>query len=158
MQVRRENDVDAVSRHSRAGRVLQVELALEAVDVGLLRRHLVAATGVDQHGARPAQQDAPHRHADAIAVVRRRLLLPERLRHDTEHRASVQVEKPVRDGDDVDIAETNGFGQLGGRSSDRNLLELDEHALCARWMDERHARTLSAGSRLLVDETHSALP
>ena len=138
-------------------RVRQVEVALEAVDLGLLRRHLVARARVDQHRPRAAHQQAPHRHADPVALVGRRLLLPERLRHDAEHRAAVEVEEPVRDGDELDVAEANRFRQLRRRSRQGALLQLDEHALRARRVNERDDRALGARPGLFVDQPDVAL-
>ena len=99
-------------------------------------------------------------------VVGRRFFLPECLRHDAEHRAAVEVEEAVRDGDDVDVAETDGFGQLGRGPAPglvegachRHLLELHEHPLSARGVDERHGGALGAGPGFFVDEADVALP
>ena len=134
-------------------RMLQVEVALEPVDVGLLGRHLVARSGVDEHRSRTAHQQTAHRHADAIALVGRRFLLPERFRNHAEHRPAIEVEEPVGDGHDLDVAEPDRLRPLG--------LAADAPAGCFSststpwaldgWMNAT-LRALCAGSGLVVDE------
>ncbi len=153
MQVRGQHDVDRVHRRAgRRDRMLQVEIALEPVDVGLLGRHLVARSGVDEHGSRAAYEQAAHRHPNTIALVGGRFLLPECLRNHPEHRPAIEVEKPVGHGHELDVAELNRLRPLGNGPTNRRLLELHEHALGARRVDERNARPLCPGPGLGVDE------
>ena len=81
------------------------------------------------------------------------------LRHDAEHRAAVEIEEPVRDGDDVDVAEADGFRQLGARlrragatcfSSTSTPCALDG------WMNATVAPS-APGLGLVVDEPDVAL-
>ena len=113
MQVRRQHDVDRIRRYARQWKgVLEIEVALEPVNLGLLRGHLIARARIDQHRPCASEQHTPHRHPDAIALVGRRLFLPKSFWDDTEHRPAVEVEKSVRDGHDIDIAKPNRLGQL----------------------------------------------
>ena len=86
-------------------RDVEVLAPIEAVDVGALRVHLVAAAGVDDHQrARAPHEQRPHRHRDAVALVGRGALLPQRLRHDAEHRAAVEPEVAVEQRRELEVA------------------------------------------------------
>src|SRR5690606_34247685 len=57
--------------------------------------HLAADAAVDDHQLLAANQERPQTEADAVARIGRRTLLPQRLRHDTEHRPAVETELAV---------------------------------------------------------------
>ena len=125
----------------------------------LLGVHLVADAAVDDHPA-PLRldQQRPHRQLDAVAIVGRRLLLPQRPRHDAEHRAAVEPEGAVvkrssaarsperqsRCG--VEVARRRGAACFSSTSTP-----------CAAdgWMNATSAPS-APGPRLLVDEPHAA--
>ena len=112
MQMRGEHDVDRVGGDAGCReRMRQVDVALETIDVRLFLRHLVARARIDQHRSRTAHQQTPHRHADPVPFIGRRLRLPERFGNHAEHRAAVQVEKAVRHRDDLDVSEGIVFGR-----------------------------------------------
>ena len=48
----------------------------------------------DDHRPGAANDERPHGEQDPVALVRRSLGRPQRLRYDTEHRAAVEAEKP----------------------------------------------------------------
>src|SRR5690242_863626 len=65
---------------------------LDAIDVVELRVFLVARAGIDQH--RPdvvLDQQTPHAKLNPVARVGGNAALPERLGHDAEHRAAVEL-------------------------------------------------------------------
>jgi hypothetical protein len=98
VQMRREDDIDVISRHPRLReRVLKVSLAIDAIDGDAFVVHLVADASVDQHDAGIApHEQRPHSKGDAILVVRGRPLFPQRFRHDAEHGAAVEPEVAVQ--------------------------------------------------------------
>ena len=101
-------------------------------------------------------------------VVGRRASLPERLRHDAEHRAAVESEVSVEQWKQLQGAEPHLHAAAGyGRTSSvepgdlrlrspARLLQFDQHAVRARGMDERDERAVRARSRLVVDQPHAA--
>ena len=147
VQVRREHDVDAVGGQPSLGeRMVEMPVAVERVDVALLRVHLVAGAAVDDHPAPVGLDDQrPHRQLDPVAVVGRRLRLPQRPRHDAEHRAAVEPEQPVvhagRAGDRPTAAASTS--RVDGAV--RRLLQLHEHAVRGGRMDERDQRASAPG-------------
>ena len=90
-------DVLRATRPRRPATSSRCSSRVEAVDLLQLRVHLVAGAGVDDHQRprRAPHQQRPHRHVDRVALVGRRALLPQRLRHDAEHRAAVEPEVAV---------------------------------------------------------------
>ena len=56
------------------------------------------------------QQDEPHSKGDAILVVRRRPLFPERLRHDAKHGPAVETEETVKERRQFEITELHSGG------------------------------------------------
>src|SRR6185437_919127 len=64
---------------------------LDTIDVVELRVLLVPRPGVDQHWSDVMlDQQTAHTELDAIALVGRNAALPQRLRHDAEHRAAIE--------------------------------------------------------------------
>ena len=105
MQVAGEHDVDVLRRKAGLGhRHLERTGAIDAVDIVELRALLAAEPGVDQHGARAADDQRPHRERDAIARVGRRSLLPHHFRHGAEHRAAVESDQAIAQRDELEIA------------------------------------------------------
>src|SRR5262249_31472183 len=106
VQMRREHDVDVLGGQTGLReRVIEMPRAVHTVDVLERCVLLVAEPGVYDHGSHAADDQWPHRERDAIARVRGRSLLPQRLRDHTEHRAAVQTEEPITDGDQLKIAD-----------------------------------------------------
>ena len=96
VQVRGEHDVDVFGPEARLGqRVIQVSRALDPVDIDELLAFLVAEARVDDHRARSADDERPHRQNNSVALVGRRRLLPQGLRHHAEHRTPVEAEEAV---------------------------------------------------------------
>ena len=158
MQMAGEHDVDVVGRQPRLSqRVVEVIPAIELVDLGALRVHLVAAAGVDQQRrAAVADDQRPHAQGNPVGVVRRQPLFPQRARHDAEHGAAIEPEKAVGQRQQLEAAQRvpadgREEGDRGGR-----LLELDQHPVRRRRMDERHHRALRAGTRPVVDQPDAA--
>ena len=125
VQVAGQHDVDVVDGEPGLGqRVVEVVRAVEAVDVRALGVHLVAAAGVDEQRPLAAHDQRPHAERDAVAVVGRQPLLPQRPRHDAEHRAAVEAEEAVGERDQLEVAErmANGrakSGTVAGRPAGR---------------------------------------
>ncbi len=157
VQMRRQHQVDRVGGEARVGeRVIEVTRAVERVDVTLLRVHLVAGAAVDDHPAPLRFHDErPHRELYPVAVVGWRLLLPQRARHDAEHRAPVEPERTVADACQLEIAPRHALRRQV-HPGWRRLFELDEHAVGRPRVNERHLRALGARTRLLVHEAHAA--
>src|SRR5207244_6237852 len=119
----------------------------------LLRRHLRADAGVDQDVVIVrAYEQRPHRKRDAILLVRRRTLFPQRLGHDAEHRAAVETEAAVGKGDEIEGTETHGESALNFelRTSNfevRQLFYLHQYPFRAARMDKRDPRAVRALAR-----------
>ena len=80
--------------------------------------------------ARRADEQRPHAERDAVPLVGRRALLPQRLRHDAEHRAAVEAEVAVGEREQLEVAERR---RAASSTPDRRrLLQLDQHAVRAR--------------------------
>src|ERR1043165_6966970 len=95
VQVRVDDDRQVFGR--AAGRRTQALAeswrALDAVHLGLARRPLVAESRLDEDALAPAlDEETVGVEADAVQRVGRRNSLPERARHDAEHRAAVEAE------------------------------------------------------------------
>ena len=69
---------------------------------------------------------------------------PQRLRHDAEHRPAVEPERAVAQGDQFQVAETvTRISDFRFKISDwPGLLQLHQHAVGARRVDERDERAL----------------
>ena len=80
-------------------RVIEVARAVDGVDVDALRVHLAADAGVDEEGLlalnRVSDEERTEAEPDAVPLVGRRALLPQRLGHDAEHGAAVEAEAAV---------------------------------------------------------------
>src|SRR6185503_16313389 len=97
-----------------------------------------------------------HREHDAAAVVGRRLALPERARHDAEHRAAVDTERAVADRRELQAAERHLRDPLLDQAT-RGLLQLDEHTVRGRGMNEGHERPFGPRPGLFVHQPDAAL-
>ena len=106
VQVRGQHDLDVFNRQARLGeRVIQVARAIEAVDVAELLVFFVARTSIDDHRPGAADDERPHGEQDPVALVGRSLGRPQRLRHDTEHRAAVEAEEAVVHRDQLQVTQ-----------------------------------------------------
>jgi hypothetical protein len=157
VEVRGKDDVDRVRGEAAFGqRVIERDRPVERVDVALLRVHLVAGAAVDEHAA-PVRfhQQRPHRQLDAVALVGRRQPLPQRPRHDAEHGAAIEPEGAVVQHGQLHVAERQRpcpqVHAVPGR-----FLQLDEHAVRGRRVDEGDDGALGARPRLLVDQADAA--
>ena len=161
VEVRGEHEVDVFGREARLGqRVIEVSGAFDAVDVDELLAFLVAEPRVDNHRARSTDDERSHRQNNSVALVGRRLLLPQGLRHDAEHRASVEAEEAVADRDELEVAQS-AAGDAGvcrtivlryAVRHYRGLLQLDQNSVGTRGMNERDERAFGAWTRLWVHE------
>ena len=99
VQMRVDHESDVRRQHTDlAKRVFQLRrgavgaAVLDTVDVVELLIFLVAGARVDQHEPRlMLHEQAPHAELDSVARVGGDLSFPERLGHDSEHRAAVQL-------------------------------------------------------------------
>jgi hypothetical protein len=106
VQVRRQDDIDRLRRDARLRQtVIEVSDSLQPEDLRLLSSRLVSYTRVDQHRPRSPHEQRAHREPDAVALVGGRPRLPQDLRHDTEHRAAIEMEEAVTERDQLEIAE-----------------------------------------------------
>src|SRR5262249_37712670 len=126
-----------------------------------LRVVFVPEAGVDEHRPYSADDERTHRHPNPVSIVRRRLSLPQRLRHDAEHRAAVEAEEAVAHGDQLEVSERKASDRArtrgsGLRARGSGLLEFDEDAVRTRGVNEGDQRSLGSAARLLVDEPGSA--
>src|SRR5690606_18522082 len=88
--------------------VRDVAAALAGIDVHVLRAHLAANAAVDEQRLCPTLHEQRTRgQRDPVALVRRRALLPQRLRDNTEHRSAVQPEARVEQGREPPVPEIN---------------------------------------------------
>ena len=77
---------------ARDALVVQRTRVLESIDVVELRVLFVPRAGIDEHEPDVVlDQEAPHPERNPVAFVGRDLAFPERLRHDAEHRAAVEL-------------------------------------------------------------------
>jgi hypothetical protein len=152
-----QHDVDVAGRYAGLGQgVIEVVGAIEPVDVRALRIQLVAAPRVDEQRLVAANQQRPHAHGDAIAIVWRQALLPKLARDDPEHRAAVERKESIRQADQLEIAKPVPFDVRLAQHRRRRLLQLDQHAVRRSWVDERHHRALGPWTRVLVDQPDAA--
>src|SRR5207245_10076390 len=94
--------------HAAFGELVEQARRLDPEDLALLRGELRAGPGLhDHHVVGVADEEAVHVHRDAIAIVGRLLLLPERLRDDAEHRAAVGLGHAVAEDLHVETADAH---------------------------------------------------
>ena len=146
-------------------RVVEVIAALEAVDVGALGVHLVAAAGVDEHRPLAPHDERPHAEGNPVAIVGRQPPLPQRAGHDAEHRAAIEGEEAVGQRDELEVAKRVRPGRVkrgtvaGARPAPTaGCFSSTSTPLRGRWMHERDQRALGARPRRLVDQPHAGLP
>src|SRR5256886_2579340 len=134
VQVRIDDEGHLVGPHAerfqlieKARRILEPEYFL------LLIGQLRARAGLhhdDVVGV--ADQEAVHVHGHAIACVRGLLPLPEDLRHDPEHRASVEAEEAIAEDPDVETTDAHE-ASVWAAMEIRDLQRNDGDALRALW-------------------------
>jgi hypothetical protein len=76
-----------------------------AVDLEAFRVHLVADPRVDDERHVGAHHERSQPEQDPVLLVGRRSTLPQRLRHDAEHRPAIQAEVPVEKRNEFEVAE-----------------------------------------------------
>ena len=162
VEVTRDHQVDVVDGEAGVGQaVIEVIAPIESVDRRALRVHLVAAPGVDDGGQPVApHHQGTHAQRNAVPIVGRQLGFPQRARHHAEHGAAVEREEAVAQRHQLEIAERRRRrpaeerhrGRLPRAGAHGGLLQLHQHTLCFRRVDERDQRAFRAGSGFLVDE------
>ena len=137
-------------------RVIEVIAAIELVDLALFASILSPQPASMSTVVSPPDEQRPHAERDAVAIVGRQPLLPQRPRHHAEHRAAVEAEEAVGQRDQLEVAERMPAGAREQLDLRRRLLQLDEHAVRGRRVNERDQRAFGARPRLLVDQPDAA--
>ena len=115
---------------ARSGHGFQFQppIACAAEELDRDRRRIAGAAVDDHPPPRGLHEQGTHRQLNAIAVVCRRSLLPERPRHDPEHRSAVEPERSVVESGELQIAKRKSPGfEPHGRWC--RLFQLDENAM-----------------------------
>ena len=153
VQVAGDHDIDVRRRQPGIRqRVIQVIRAVEPVEVGELGIELVATARVNQDGLVAPDQQGPHAQGNAVPVVGRQALLPQRARHRAEHGAAVEREEPIRQRCQLEAAQGVGLRRHEAGHAVRGLLELHQHAMRLGRVNEGHERALRTGPRRPVDQ------
>jgi hypothetical protein len=140
--------------------VVQVPGAIDTVAVLKCLVLLAAESRVDDHRPCAADDQRPHAERAAVTVVGGRHGGPLRLRHAAEHQPAVHPQKAVGQGDQFELAQRESRDRRGaadgGPIGHPRLLELDQHAVRRRGMDERDRRAFAPGRGCSVDQPDAA--
>jgi hypothetical protein len=107
MQVRVNHDIDVVGFYSVRREPIEKPWAFpNRVDIPQLRIQLISGAGLDEYrDPASSNQHAVHAKLDPVPLVRRDALFPERLRHNSKHRAAIKAKSSIAHDREFQIAQ-----------------------------------------------------